>query len=95
MKLICTLTFLISLGMLAHAQTISKLTPSTVSGTVCPVSVTQYELTTIPSDLTSCQIDWTATNGVATRDANNQRKVSVVWNDLPGVVGELKATFTL
>ena len=76
-----------------NAQSISKLTSSTVSGTVCPGSATSYEVS-VPSGLTNCQIVWSATNGQVTQDANNQRKASVVWADTPGASGTVTATFT-
>ena len=65
-----------------HAQTITKTTSSLVTGTVCPVSITYYEVS-VPDGFASCQINWSATNGTATKDSNNPRKAKVVWNDSP------------
>ncbi len=80
-------------SLVLNAQTITKQTSSTVSGTVCPGSSTSYEVN-VPGGLTSCQIVWSATNGQVTQDANNQRKATVVWADTPGASGTVTATFT-
>ncbi|HEU5291669.1 MAG TPA: T9SS type A sorting domain-containing protein [Cyclobacteriaceae bacterium] len=85
-----TLFILLLSGLPLNAQTINKLTSSTVSGTVCPGSATSYEVVSVPS---GCQVVWSATNGQVTQDASNPRKASVVWADTPGASGTVKATF--
>ncbi|HRJ82924.1 MAG TPA: T9SS type A sorting domain-containing protein [Cyclobacteriaceae bacterium] len=92
MKTYFSLIGLLLYSSLLYSQTITKTTSSVVSGTVCPVSATWYEVS-VPSGLTSCQINWSATNGTATKDPNNQRKAKVVWNDTPGASGTVTATF--
>lgn len=91
-KCVLLLIGLIIASTLSFSQTITKTTSSTVSGTVCPVSATYYEVS-VPSELTSCEIQWSATNGTATRDANNQRKAKVEWSDTPSASGTVTATF--
>lgn len=86
MKKNVTLLILVLLSFGVRAQTITKLTVSTVSGTVCPGSPTYYEVG-VPSHLTTCEITWSATNGTATRDQNDQRKAHVAWADTPGAIG--------
>lgn len=80
------------LSFILYSQTISKTTTSPVSGSVCPAVSTYYEVS-VPTGLTSCQITWTATNGTVTRDATDQRKAKVEWNDTPGATGTVTATF--
>ncbi|MFO0468681.1 MAG: hypothetical protein ACK5ZX_05185 [Bacteroidota bacterium] len=92
MKTSFLLIGLLLASSLLYSQTITKTTSSVVSGTVCPVSATWYEVS-VPSGLTSCQINWSATNGTATKDPNNQRKAKVEWNDTPGASGTVTATF--
>lgn len=91
-KYVLLLIGLLLASSLSFSQTISKTTSSTVSGTVCPVSATWYEVS-VPSELTSCQINWSATNGQVTVDQNNQRKAKVEWTDTPGASGTVTATF--
>ena len=93
MKTSFLLIGLLLASSLLYSQTITKTTSSVVSGTVCPVSATWYEVS-VPSGLTSCQINWSATNETATKDPNNQRKAKVEWNDTPGASGTVTATFT-
>jgi len=92
MKKFSALALFLLTSLASTAQTITKLTSSIVSGTVCPNSQTFYEVS-VPSGLTSCQIVWSVTNGTRTVDPNNQRKVTVVWNDTPGASGTITATF--
>ena len=92
MKTSFLLIGLLLASSLLYSQTITKTTSSVVSGTVCPVSATWYEVS-VPSGLTSCQINWSATNETATKDPNNQRKAKVEWNDTPGASGTVTATF--
>jgi|SRR5690606_34336950 len=84
-KYVLLITLLLA-GSLLYAQTITKTTSSVVAGTVCPSVNTYYEVS-VPTHLTSCEIVWSATNGTATRDQNNQRKAHVVWEDTPGATG--------
>lgn len=91
MRFYLLIVFLL-LNTLLCAQTISKTTSSVVAGTVCPSVNTYYEVS-VPSNLTSCQINWSATNGTVVKDPNNQRKAYVTWNDTPGVSGTVTATF--
>lgn len=77
---------------LLYSQTITKTTSSVIAGTVCPLVNTYYEVS-VPSGLTSCQINWSATNGQVTQDGSNQRKAYVVWADTPGASGTVTATF--
>jgi len=93
MKKNATLLILVLLCLSVKAQTITKLTVPPISGTVCPAWPTYYEVS-VPSNLTNCQIVWSVTNGTKTDDPNNQRKVTVVWNDTPGATGTITATFT-
>ncbi len=92
MRFYILIVFLL-LNTLVSAQTISKTTASVVAGTVCPSVNTYYEVS-VPSNLTSCQINWSATNGQVTQDGTNQRKAYVVWSDTPGASGTVTATFT-
>lgn len=75
-----------------NGQAITKLTSSAVSGTVCPVSSTDYKVTT-PSNFGTCQINWTIINGQITSQ-NGQNIVTVVWNDTPGAKGKITVTFS-
>jgi hypothetical protein len=93
MKIPFLLISLLLASSVLHSQTINKTTSSVVPGTVCPVSSTWYEVS-VPSGLTSCQINWSATNGKVTVDPNNQRKAKVEWNDTRGALGTITATFT-
>lgn len=92
MKKFILLVGLLCASFALKSQSITKTTSSVVWGTVCPVSATWYEVS-VPSGLTSCEIVWSATNGQATRDVNNQRKAKVEWNDTPGASGTVTATF--
>lgn len=94
MKNKISLCLLICFGsyQMTPAQTITKISSSPVTGTVCPVQGIQYEVSS-PGDLGSCLINWTATNGDVFKDINDQRKVTVNWSDTPGAKGKLTATF--
>ncbi len=93
-KLWSQVTMCLLLGASAfrlNGQVITKLTNSSVSGTVCPVSSTDYKVTT-PSNFGTCQINWTIINGQITSQ-NGQNIVTVVWNDTPGALGKITVTF--
>ena len=75
------------------AQEITKTSASPVAGTVCPGVSTFYEVS-VPSGFGGCTITWSATNGLATKDQSDQRKVKVVWTDTPGATGMVTATFS-
>lgn len=74
-----------------YGQTITKETNSFVNGTVCPNTPTSY-IVSLPLDFSTCQIEWTVTNGQI-NSANNQPRVSVTWNDTPGAVSEISVRF--
>lgn len=95
MKKKLILCFLISIGcyQINQAQTIKKQTISPEEGTVCAVSSTEYTIS-VSEVFQTCTINWTATNGNAYKDVNDQRKVTVEWTDTPGAKGTLTATFT-
>jgi hypothetical protein len=76
-----------------HAQTIQKLTSSSVSGTVCPVTYTYYEVNA-SGYWNTCTISWSATNGTVINDPYNRKKAAVIWKDIPGAKGKVTVTFT-
>ena len=74
------------------AQDIIKLISSDISGTICPVQGTPYEVKNL-GGLGGCEIVWSAINGQYAVDPNDQTKVTVNWSDTPGAKGKLTATF--
>jgi len=73
------------------AQTVSKQTNFPVSGAVCPGLGTAY-IVSRPQGFGSCSITWTVTNGQKQSESGNT--VTVVWNDTPGAIGTVTATYT-
>jgi hypothetical protein len=97
MKNVIQLWFFIALCLIPHnvvfSQTVTKTTITPVSNTVCPGVSTYYEVS-VPSGFTACQISWSVTNGTRVVNPNDQRKVTVTWNDTPGAIGTITATFS-
>lgn len=50
-----------------------KTFAGTVNGAVCPGIGIEYEVS-VPSGFGACTINWSATNGTATKNPTNQRK---------------------
>lgn len=74
-------------------QSVIRLTPSSISGATCPSIGIDYKVT-VPSDCAACKIQWSATNGLPTIDQLDQTKVSISWDDTPGAMGTVTATFS-
>lgn len=84
--------FLLALPSNLSAQTITKETSSSVSGTVCPVSVTEYSVS-IPNNFGECKIKWSASNG--TIDGRDDlQTVKIKWSDTPGASGTVSVAFS-
>jgi len=73
---------------------VTKTFNGSVNGAVCPQIGIEYEVS-VPNEFSACTINWSATNGTATKNPNNQRKATVVWTDTPGASGTVTATFTV
>lgn len=83
---------LIDFSLIANAQTITKNTSSSVSGTVCPISITEYSVS-FPNEFQSCSRLWTATNGTVDGSATGTT-VKIKWDDTPGATGTVTISFS-
>ena len=75
----------------SFSQVITKSTAGSVSGATCPGIGIQYEVS-LPSGFGACKITWKATNGSVQSQSSNT--VNIKWEDTPGAMGKLEATFT-
>ncbi|MFM7429310.1 MAG: hypothetical protein ACKO1F_05360, partial [Flammeovirgaceae bacterium] len=79
------------ISLSVHGQVITKSFEGTVPKASCPSIGIQYEVTR-PSGFGGCDITWTITNGE--RQSQSGNTVTIKWNDTPGAIGKLKATFS-
>ncbi len=73
------------------SQTVTKSVVGTVTGAVCPVIGIQYQVDR-PTGFAACKLTWTVTNGIKQSETGNI--VIVNWNDNPGAMGTVTATFS-
>jgi len=88
-----TVAFCLIIGSSAFGQSVTRSVNSSIQGATCPGIGIDYDVS-VPSGFENCQISWSASNGTAVKNPSNQTKASVTWQDIPGAIGTVTATFS-
>lgn len=76
----------------ANAQEITRDIAPSISGTVCPGTAVDYNVS-IPSGFSNCSRSWSVTNGTISGSSTGTT-LKVFWNDTPGATATVSCTFS-